>query len=137
MFKKILLAVDGSEPSTRAVEVCKDLALSQGAEVIVLHVKEHDRGRGFGYELETREEASEIVDSAVRTLKDAGVSARGELFFALYGHAAREILSHAHDEKVDVIAMGSRGLSDLAGLVVGSVAHKVLHLAQTPVLIVR
>ena len=55
----------------------------------------------------------------------------------LYGHAAREIVEDADEHDVDAIVMGSRGRSDLEGLVLGSVAHKVLHLSKRPVLIVR
>jgi nucleotide-binding universal stress UspA family protein len=55
----------------------------------------------------------------------------------VYGRAARVILELASAEGADVIVLGSRGLSDLAGLVLGSVTHKVLHLAHCPVLVVR
>jgi nucleotide-binding universal stress UspA family protein len=136
MLQKVLLAVDGSEPSTRAVHVTKEMA-GPHAEIYVLHIKERDRGRGFGYELETSEEAAQIVESAVRELKDSGISAWGEVVYAYYGQAPREILTRAEHEDIDLIVMGSRGLSDLAGLVMGSVTHKVLHLAQIPVLVVR
>ena len=54
-----------------------------------------------------------------------------------YGHAAREILADAKEHDVGVIVMGTRGRSELAGLVVGSTAHKVIHLADRPVLVVR
>jgi nucleotide-binding universal stress UspA family protein len=56
---------------------------------------------------------------------------------AMYGNATREILQLANEISADIIVMGSRGLSDFAGLVMGSVAHKVLHLARCPVLVVR
>jgi len=137
MFEKILLAVDGSEPSNRAVREAGELARRTEAQVYVLHVKEFDRGRGLGYELENFDEATEIVDAALRELKDAGVDTFGEVERAPYGRAAREILTRAESEHADLIVMGSRGLSDLAGLVLGSVTHKVLHLAQVPVLVVR
>jgi nucleotide-binding universal stress UspA family protein len=52
-------------------------------------------------------------------------------------YAAREIVTDAQGHDVDVIVMGSRGRGDLAGLVLGSTAHKVIHLADRPVLIVR
>ena len=55
----------------------------------------------------------------------------------MYGHAAREIVADAIEIDCGIIVMGSRGRGDLAGLVVGSTAHKVIHLADRPVLIVR
>ena len=137
MFEKIVLAVDGSEPSNRAVAVAEDIAGKLGAEVIVVHVKERETTRAGAFPLETSEEASEIVDQAVRHLKDAGVSARGELFSSIYGRAARVILEATDEQGAGLLVMGSRGLSDLAGLVLGSVTHKVLHLAHCPVLVVR
>ena len=55
----------------------------------------------------------------------------------IFGHAAREIIADAREHEADVIVMGSRGRGDLAGLVLGSTAHKVIHLADRPVLVVR
>jgi nucleotide-binding universal stress UspA family protein len=55
----------------------------------------------------------------------------------IYGYAAREIVEDAKSLDVGVIVMGSRGRGDLAGLVLGSTAHKVIHLADRPVLVVR
>ena len=50
----------------------------------------------------------------------------------LSGHAAREIVEGAKLHDVGIIVMGSRGRSDLAGLVLRSTAHKVIHLADPP-----
>jgi len=55
----------------------------------------------------------------------------------IYGYAAREIVEDAKAHDIGVIVMGSRGRGDLAGLVLGSTAHKVIHLADRPVLVVR
>jgi len=55
----------------------------------------------------------------------------------VFGYAAREIVQDAKELDVDVIVMGSRGRGDLAGLVLGSTAHKVIHLTDRPVLVVR
>jgi nucleotide-binding universal stress UspA family protein len=136
MFERMLLAIDGSEPSKRATEVAGDLARKTHAEVVVVHVKERDITWAGGIDLETPEDAHDLVDDTVRTLKDAGVSARGEVHSTVYGRAARVILEAANEVGADVIVMGSRGLSDMAGLVMGSVTHKVLHLARRPVLVV-
>ena len=55
----------------------------------------------------------------------------------IYGQAGREIVDAARAHDAGVIVMGSRGRSDLAGLVLGSTAHKVIHLSDLPVLVVR
>jgi nucleotide-binding universal stress UspA family protein len=137
MFERILLAVDGSAPSGRATEVASDLALKLGAEVVVVNVREVEMVYAGAVEFETSEEATNLVDQTVRTLKDEGVSARGEVHGSIFGRAARVILEVAEASDAGMIVMGSRGLSDLAGLVLGSVTHKVLHLAHVPVLVVR
>lgn len=137
MFEKIVVAVDGSEPSDRAVQLAGNLAGKYGADVTVVHVREREYSRVGAYEVETPVESEEILDTAVRTLKDLGVSARGEMRHALVGSAAREIIDVAQTEGVGLVVMGTRGLSDWSGLLLGSVAHKVLHLGECPVLVVR
>lgn len=137
MFEKIVLAVDGSEHSKRAVPVAADLAQKYGGEVIAVHVREREVSRAGAVDFETTEEGQRIVDEAVRALKDVGASARGESWGTIYGRAAAEIVRVAADEGAGIIVMGTRGLTDLKGLLVGSVTHKVLHLADCPVLVVR
>jgi nucleotide-binding universal stress UspA family protein len=75
--------------------------------------------------------------AAVDKLTAAGVKAHGVVGHTIFGYAARSIVDDAIDRDVDVIVMGSRGRGDLAGLVLGSTAHKVIHLTDRPVLIVR
>jgi nucleotide-binding universal stress UspA family protein len=137
MFHRILLAVDGSEPSSRAAEVAGELGSKFGAEVVVLNVREWMASRAGVYDLETMEEAQELVDRTVADLKDSGVSARGEVARGIAGHSARLIVEAAKTEDAGMIVMGSRGLTDFGGFFLGSVAHKVLHLAEIPVTVVR
>lgn len=137
MFEKILYADDRSEPAKRALPAVIDIAKKSAAEVLVMHVRETDYLKGMPVEREAAEDATELVEGAVREIKDAGVSARGEVYSAPYGYAATAIINEAAETGADLIVMGSRGLGELAGLLVGSTAHKVLHLAKCPVLIVR
>jgi nucleotide-binding universal stress UspA family protein len=137
MFERIVLAVDGSEPAQRAVPVAADIASKYGSEVIAVHVLEKQIGRGGAIALETTQEAVEVADHAARSMKDAGVSARAEARATIIGRAAHEIMEVAEREDAGLIVMGSRGMSDWEGLLVGSVAHKVVHLSSVPVLIVR
>ena len=135
MFERILLAVDGSEHSAKAVPIAADLAFRYGGELVVFHARERDLA--LGEDVETSKEAMELVDGIVRELKDTGISARGEIVRVPSGHTPRAILDAARDETVDLIVMGTRGLSDWNRLLMGSVAHKVVHLADVPVLVVR
>jgi nucleotide-binding universal stress UspA family protein len=138
MFERILCAVDGSEHSERAVAAAAELGRLAKGEVVVLHVHEYDtRGRLPAPSLESSSNAEEIVNRAVRALGEAGVHATGVVATGLYGSAAKTILNEAKERQSGAIVIGSRGLSDLGGLLVGSVAHKVLHLADIPVVAVR
>jgi nucleotide-binding universal stress UspA family protein len=137
MFERIILAVDGSEPAQRAVPVAADIASKYGSEVIAVHVLEKQIGRGGPVAFETTEEALKIAHHAAKSLKDAGVSARAVAESVISGKVAQEIMDVASSEDAGLIVMGSRGMSDWQGLLIGSVAHKVLHLSSVPVLIVR
>jgi nucleotide-binding universal stress UspA family protein len=137
MFDRILVAVDGSPYSAPAVSTVIEVATKFQSQAIVLHVREHDRGRAGAFPLETPQDATQLVAEAVVALRHAGIAATGEVHGAVAGSAAREIVDTARSEGADLIVMGSRGLSDIAGLFVGSVTHQVLHLAHVPVLVVR
>jgi nucleotide-binding universal stress UspA family protein len=139
MYEKILVAVDHSAASDHAVAAAKDLATLSKGEVWVLHLAEREVIGRMGGEapIETDAEAETPVDTAVKTLTDAGITAHGELRETTFGHAAKEIMADAKLHDVGIIVMGSRGRGDMAGLVLGSTAHKVIHLADRPVLVVH
>jgi nucleotide-binding universal stress UspA family protein len=139
MYDKILVAVDQSAMSDRAVLAARDLALLSKGEVWVLHLREGELGARAGSlpPRETWDEANAEVAGSVEILTQAGIKAHGIVQNTTFGQAAREIVADAIEFDCGVIVMGSRGRSDLAGLVLGSTAHKVIHLADRPVLIVR
>ncbi len=138
MYDRILLAVDHSEMSKRAVAAARDLAKLSDGEVWVLHLRERETGvRKVSMMDETVADANAVVVAALEVLTTAGVKARGEVRNTTYGYAAREIAGDAKDHDADVIVMGSHGRGDLAGLVLGSTVHKVIHLADRPVLVIR
>lgn len=137
MFEHILLAVDGSEYSGKAVKLAAALAKQLGSEVVVVHVHEHDIGKAASYPAETGVDASGLVDGVVADLNGMGVKASGDLREARSGHAARAVVDAAGTHNSDVVVMGSRGLGDLQGILLGSVTHKVIQLAETPVLVAR
>jgi nucleotide-binding universal stress UspA family protein len=111
--------------------------LSKG-EVWVLHLREREVIAQMGdVPSESATDAGSPVAAAVEELTKAGVTAHGEVRNTTFGHAAREILEDAKEHDVGVIVMGTRGRSELTGLVLGSTAHKVIHLADRPVLVVR
>lgn len=137
MYERLLVAVDHSEVSGRVIAAATDLACLSKGKVWVLHVREREFGRLGLTTIEPDQEAQEAVKEGVDALVQAGVDAQGEVREAVFGHAAREIVNHAKEHDAGVIIMGSRGRSDLTGLVLGSTAHKVIHLTDRPVLVVR
>jgi nucleotide-binding universal stress UspA family protein len=137
MFDRILIAVDGSPYSEPAVSAAAEIATKFHSQAFVLHVREHDRGRAGAFPIETPQDALELVSGTVKTLRAAGITATGDVHGAVAGYAAKDIVDTARTQAADLIVMGSRGLSDIAGLFVGSVTHKVMQLTHIPVLVVR
>ena len=139
MYDKILVAVDHSEISDRALAAARDLALLSKGEVWILHLREREIITKTSVVMtdETEREATSMIEVAVDKLIAAGVKAYGHVGTTIFGYAARSIVDDAIEHDVDVIVMGSRGRGDLAGLVLGSTTHRVLHLTDRPVLIVR
>jgi nucleotide-binding universal stress UspA family protein len=136
---RILLAVDDSEQSARAVDAAAALAEASGGEVLVLHLREVEPfcGGAGCTGLETRGKAEELVCGIVERLRCDGVWAEGETHTTRSGQAAREIAHAARCIGADLIVMGSRGPSDLAALVTGSVSHQAIRRASCPVVVVR
>jgi nucleotide-binding universal stress UspA family protein len=137
MFKKILVAVDGSPFSQYAIPDAIALATCFKSEIVVLHVHEREVGRAGAFPLETLEEAGHLVAGSVQIIRKAGIPVTGEVQRATTGHVAKQIVDTAKADDCDLIVMGSRGLSDMAGLMLGSVTHKVLQLAHVPVFVAR
>ncbi len=139
MYDKILVAVDHSEISDRAVLAARDLAVLSKGEVWVLHLREREVAvkTGAAMTAESEDDANVAVSAAVEVLTQAGVKAHGGIRTTLFGYAAREIVDDAIEHDADVIVIGSRGCSDLVGFILGSTAHKVIHLTDRPVLIIR
>ena len=137
MFKHILVAIDGSSYSQKALPTAIEVAQKFASDVFILHVSEHDRGRAAIYSIETPAEATRLVADAVKSVRDAGITAKGELKEVAAGHVAKAIMETAGANKIDLVVMGSRGLSDVQGLLLGSVTHKVLQMVKVPVLVDR
>ena len=139
MYDKILVAVDHSEISDRAVLAARDLAVLSKGEVWLLHLREREVAvkTGMAMTAESASEANAAVSAAVEVLTQAGVKVHGDIRTTLLGYAAREIVDDAIEHDADLIVIGSRGRSNLVGFILGSTAHKVIHLTDRPVLIVR
>ena len=137
MIERVLLAIDGSDPSVRAIPCAESLVPKASGHVRVVTVVERGRRDGVTHDVESDTEARALVDHAVAQLNAGGAEADGEVRHAFVGGVAGEILRAAHEDAADAIVMGTRGLTEFSALVVGSVTHTVLHAADLPVLLVR
>lgn len=142
MFENILVPTDGSEHAAKAVDVAADLAQKYGAKVHLLHVVRDLGSSMIPPDLLSiaRVERVEMTERAVvesvanQILRSAALRTRErgakQVDTALeVGAPAERILAIAKSLKADAIVMGTRGLGDIRGLLMGSTAHKVNHLA--------
>jgi nucleotide-binding universal stress UspA family protein len=148
MFERIVAAIDADqERSSKVVDAALQLARAFGSQVLVVHVREVERPAAMvaptakagaippSLHFESEEEAKELVDEAVAHMKSDGVAARGQVGTGV-GSTARELLDIAQDFNATTIIVGDRG-SRVSDLLLGSVAHRIVHLAEFPVLLVR
>lgn len=172
MIRKILVPVDGSQHSVKAVELASDLAPKYGAEIILLHVllRGHMpeglkkamnievgiRNTSIGNLVNIPQEimarvgnkkdtqlsieelnyvGNYVLSSVAAVCKDRGVTQVKKRVEE--GNPARVVIKVSEEVQADMIVMGTRGLSDLHGMLVGSVSHKVSQLAKCTCVIVR
>ena len=139
MFKKILIAYDGSEHARRAARIAGDMARKQSQTelwlVVVMEPISQDLGAPYSDKLIIkRTHEGEGLLSDARKIIGEDVKVNNELLFA---SPAESIIEVAENRKCDLIIMGTRGLGSLRGLLLGSQSHKVISLAACPVLAVK
>lgn len=133
----IIWASDGSEHAERALEYARGLAEGGSARLIAVHVKEIAVGRAGGYPVQVDEEEVERkIQRQVNDLKDAGIDANYKQCGASAGGAAHAIADAATEVGADLVVVGTRGQGPISGLLLGSVTHRLLHVAPCPVLAV-
>lgn len=140
---KLLVPVDSSDSAMRALEHAIRLAKESGAMELVI-VYAHEPPLIYGeiamYLPEEkakemlREHDEDILRPAIEKAKAAGVTFTSQV---LIGDIAKTIVSCAETSACDGIVMGTRGMSAISNLVMGSVATKVIHLTKLPVTLVK
>ena len=143
---KILIPIDGSTYSKKALEFACDYASTRDAKLIVLHVLHETPGSNtiaLGSASVTIEASAEDLQKAADGLFAAARELAAESgcsdieTVVLGGYPAQKILQFAAKNKIDMIIMGSRGLSDFKGMLLGSVSHRVNNLADCTCITVR
>lgn len=139
LYERILLPVDGSEHSLRAVEHALRLA-RLGGEIIACTVVEPIPSILGGdarqaAEEEQQNESKAVLQPVLDRLKAENIPFRAVVRTST--KASTGIVSLIDEHKADIVVMGSRGRSDLEGLLLGSVTHRVLAITDAPVLVVN
>jgi nucleotide-binding universal stress UspA family protein len=137
MFEVIVWASDGSEHSDRALDYARGLAEAKSARLVAVHVKEVIVGRAGGYPVQVdEEEVEQKIQGQAKDLKDAGINASYEQRGTTAGGAAHAIADAAKEAGAELVVVGTRGQGPISGLLLGSVTHRLLHVAPCPVLAV-
>lgn len=151
MGKKFLVAVDGSDHGWKALDLAADLAKVSDAEVIILHVIPYgpmpiefqqfaeleripaaDRSFRYQHDMAVGDSIAREAEARARERGLVRVTAQ-----VAEGDPANEIAAQARSRHIDMIFLGSRGASDIRGMIMGSVSHKVMHIAPCTCVAVR
>jgi nucleotide-binding universal stress UspA family protein len=143
MSKKFLVAVDGSDHGWKALDLATNLASGADAELVILHVVPHEPmpeglkqfAKIEGIPLDeqevrfhlSRKFGDRITSEAEARARKSGLDRITTL--VAEGNAAHEIIEIAKLKGTDMVFLGSRGLGEVKGMLMGSVSHKVMHLA--------
>jgi len=147
VFKHILVPIDGSGHSLKAADLAIEHARASGAKLTLLHVarkfpipealkryldQEHLTGEAV---LDIDEATHKVIKDVRRKAAKTGIADIETVFRE--GRPSRTIVDHAEHHRVDAIYMGSRGLTEIEGALLGSVSYKVASLAPCTVVVVR
>jgi nucleotide-binding universal stress UspA family protein len=148
-IRLILCGTDGSSGARKALALACELAKCKRAKLLILHVHRPRSGSGPG-ELEdfaivenvAATEAGAPFAMAEMIAREAEADARESGLddvesLVVEGDPTRQIAAFARERGADAVVVGSRGLGEVAGLLLGSVSHKLAQLAPSTCIIVR
>ncbi|RQD77229.1 MAG: universal stress protein [Candidatus Syntrophonatronum acetioxidans] len=145
-MEKILVPIDGSENSLKALKYAEDMAEKFGSQIILVNIQKPVFYEGLDpeplskdKETETlQEKANAVINEGLQELEDSTLSIKVEFDpDIIVGDPAEQILFLIEKEDVDLVVMGSHGLSRLRRYIIGSVSSKVLKHSKRPVLIIK
>jgi len=141
LFTNILVPIDGSDNSYRALDAALLLLEKLGSNITVIHVMEEVPITHIGSEkmlnelLEAyKKENQDILLKCTEIANQKGLIIKT---FLLQGNPASAILDYTKKEKFDLVIMGSRGLGKFKELILGSVSSKIVHHSPCAVLLIR
>ncbi|MFQ5815596.1 MAG: universal stress protein [Candidatus Hydrothermarchaeaceae archaeon] len=141
MYKRILIPIDGSEPSEKAAEHGVKLATAVGAEIVCLYVIDISAFTGIPTEAIWENMRGLLEEEGKGAL--SGVEEMAEKNNVKFesivkdGIPSEDIARTAGEKDIDVIVMGTAGRSGLDKFLLGSVTEKVMRTAPCPVLVIR
>lgn len=142
MYKRILVPLDGSETSNKALVTALQLARDAGGRVRVLHaVDELAYLSGYEYSGDViqiaRENATKVLSNGIAMAQAAGVPAEQQLIDAPGVRLGDSVASDARQWEADLIVLGTHGRRGLGRVLLGSGAEQIIRLAPVPVLVIR
>ncbi len=137
-IRKILVPLDGSKGSFRALDQAINLASKFNAQITglyVLHVAYDSPDLIYVPETQNRlKKVEKFLDGAEKQVIKNKIVFKKE---TLFGHESKKIIDFSQKEKFDLIVIGSRGLSPIKRMILGSVANSVVNKSKIPVLVVK
>lgn len=145
MFARILVATDGSERALQAARTARTIAEKFGSSVVLLNVIQPvypipglGPGDALTFPAALNEELEEISRNILsRTRAEFGDGQNNVTMRSEWGHPIERIISAVKEEGIELVVVGSKGLSGLEQLLLGSVSGKVVQYASCSVLVVR
>ncbi|OCA81251.1 universal stress protein [Pseudobacillus wudalianchiensis] len=138
MYKKVLLAVDGSENSLRAAQEAGRMAsLVTGCKIEVVYVVDFAKSKRDTLHVQSTEELDLFRRQNQRVEEELKSQKAAYEVKILHGEPGPAIVKYANEEKFNLVIIGSRGLNALQEMVLGSVSHKVMKRVHCPALIVK
>lgn len=155
LFQKILVPLDGSEHSLKALEIAAQLAEKFSGKITLIHVysvsmqpvmmPEPSTSGSLGMPILTNAEISRMIEATQkfgnRILDDGEQKVKTEKVqvkkLLIEGHAVQEIVRLANEDRYDLIVIGARGISHVREILLGSVTDGVIHHVRCPVLVIK
>jgi nucleotide-binding universal stress UspA family protein len=138
---KVLIAVDGSPASLRALDFAIEMARQNpGTSLVLLNVQTISASEatsaamGSDWQDTASQASAGALEQAVKKCEDGSIRFNTLVKTGLVAEAIAQV---ARDEGINHIVMGTRGLGSIQGLLLGSVAMKVVHLAEVPITLIK